>query len=82
MVTRFKRQFYGIRFLFGAAKLTTNSDQDKYSYFGYDIRLDSHSLFPLSDSYWGINVVIFGIDNSSSVHIILQDQTKNFKSIL
>ena len=32
------------------------------------IGFDSRFLFSYPDFYWGKNVVIFGVDNSSSVH--------------
>ena len=51
--------------LFGAVKLTKNSDPDKYSYSGFDIGFDSRFSSILNS--WGKNVTIFGVDNSSSV---------------
>ena len=54
--------------LFGAVKLTKNADPDKYSYSGYDIGFDSRPRFSYPDFDWGKNVVIFGVDNNSSVH--------------
>ena len=53
---------------FGAAKSTKNTDPDKYSYSGHVIGFDSRSIFSLPNFDWGKNV-IFGVDNSSSVHI-------------
>ena len=55
--------------MFGSVKLTKNADRDKYNYSGYGIRLDSRSEFALSDHSMGINVIIFGANMSSSVHI-------------
>ena len=55
--------------LFGAAKLTYNSDPDKYKYSTYGIEFDSRSEFSWTDGSMGKNVIIFGVDNSSSVHI-------------
>ena len=55
--------------LFGAVKLTKNTDPDKFKCSGYGIGLDSRSEFSLSDGSMGKNVVIFGADMSSSVHI-------------
>ena len=55
--------------LFGAVKLTKNPDPDKYSYSGYGIGFDSRSLFSVPNFDCGKNVVIFGVDNSSSVHM-------------
>ena len=51
--------------LYGAVKLTKNADPDKYSYPGYGIGLDSRSLFLISDFYFGKNVIIFAVENSS-----------------
>ena len=54
--------------MFGAIKLTKNSDIDKYECAGYGIGFDSKGIFlhPLGET--GVNVVIFGADMSSSVH--------------
>ena len=55
-------------FSVGAVKLTKNANFDKYSYSGYGIRFDWFSS--LSDgSGYVKNVIIYGIDNSSTVHI-------------
>ena len=53
-------------FLFGAVKL--NADSDKYKYFGYGIGFDSRRSFTFSNEL-GPNVIIFGADMSSSVHV-------------
>ena len=63
--------------LFRSAKLTKNADLDKYKHSSYDIRFDSRSEFLFRDESFGKNVIIFGADMSSSVHI----DNKN-KSIL
>ena len=55
--------------LFGAVKSTKNADPDKYSYSGHGIGFDSRLLFSVTNFDWSKNVVIFGVDNSSSVHI-------------
>ena len=55
--------------MLGAVKLTKSADPDKYSYSGYGIGFDSRSLFLFPNSNWGQNVVIFGVDNSSLIHI-------------
>ena len=58
--------------------MTKNAGPDKYSQFGYDIGFDTHRNLLLSDgSGFGKNVIIFRVDNKSSVLI---DKTK--KSIL
>ena len=53
--------------MFGAVKLTKNSDIDKYKYSGYGIRFDRKREFSFGDGF-GQNVIIFGADISSSVH--------------
>ena len=50
-------------------KLTKNADPDKYGCNGYGIGLDARSQFSLPHSSSGKNVSIFGIKNSSSVHV-------------
>ena len=61
--------------LFGAIKLTKNSDIDKYEYAGYGIEFDSKETFSNPSETTGVNVVIFGADMSSSVHA--NNKTKN-----
>ena len=55
--------------LFGGVKLAKNADPDKYFYSGYSIGFDSHSLFTYQDIDWGKNVVIYRVDNGSSVYV-------------
>ena len=55
--------------LFGAVKLTENADPDKYEYSGYGKGFDSRSQFSWTDGSNGKNVIVFGVDNSYSVHI-------------
>ena len=50
--------------LFGSVKLAKNADLDKYVYTSYDIGFHSHLEFSLPE-----NVIIFGVDLSSPVHI-------------
>ena len=54
--------------LLGNVKITKMADPDKYSYSGYRIVFDSHSLCSIPNFDWGKNVLIFGVDTSSSVH--------------
>ena len=54
--------------LFGAVKLTENADTDKYKYFSYAIGFDRHRCFLFGDEV-GKNVIIFGVDMSSSPYI-------------
>ena len=51
------------------AKFTKNGDADHYSYCGYGIGFDSSSSFSFPSFDWSKNNIIFGVDNSSSVHI-------------
>ena len=53
----------------GFVKLTKNADPDKFKYSGYAIGFDSRSEFSLPDGIVGRNVIIFGADLSSSVHV-------------
>ena len=53
--------------MFGAVKLTKNSDIDKYRYGGYSIDFDSKESF-LHSNGLGRNATIFGADMSSPTH--------------
>ena len=55
--------------LFVAVNLTKNADPDKSKYSGYGLGFDSCSQFLWKDGSYGKNVTIFGVDNTSSVHI-------------
>ena len=57
------------RCLFGGVKLAKNADRDKYLYSGYGIGFDSRSENSSLEGSVGKNVIIFGVDISSSVHI-------------
>ena len=61
--------------LFGAVSLTKNSDMDKYGYSGYGIGFDRHGSFSFPGTRLGRNVIIFGVDMSSST------KTENSKKI-
>ena len=52
---------------FGGVKLAKNSGLNKYEYSGFGIGFSSE--FSLPDSSVGKNIVIFGVDMSSSVHV-------------
>ena len=54
--------------LFGAVSLTKNADIDKYKYSGYGIGLDRRGIFSFANGL-GSNVIIFGVDMSSSAKI-------------
>ena len=49
--------------------LTENAEPDKYEYSGYRILLDVRSQLSLFGGNWAKNIIIFGVDNSSSVHV-------------
>ena len=55
--------------LFGSVKLTKNDDPTKYKYSSYGIGFDFRLRFSFTDGSMGRNVIIFGADISSSVHI-------------
>ena len=55
--------------MFRSVRLTKNADPDKYKYSSYGIGFDSHSQFLFTDGSMGKNVIIFGADMSSSVHV-------------
>ena len=55
--------------VFGAVTLTKNADIEKYKYSGYGIGFDRRSSFSFSSGGFGQNVLIFGADMSSSIHI-------------
>ena len=55
--------------LFGAVGLTKNPDINKYKYSGYGIEFDRHGSFSFPDNGLGRNVIIFGVDMSSSANI-------------
>ena len=54
--------------LFGAVTLTKNADIDKYGYSGYGIGFDRRGSFSFPGGGFGQNVLIFGLDMSSSAH--------------
>ena len=49
--------------------MTKNADIEKYRYSGYGIGFDRRSSFSFASSGFGQNVLIFGADMSSSIHI-------------
>ena len=54
---------------FGAVSLTKNADIDRYGYSGYGIGVDRHGSFSFPGTGLGGNVIIFGVDVSSSTKI-------------
>ena len=65
--------------MFGAVKLNKNADIDKYHYSGCGIGFDRKSSFSFPGGGFGQNVIIFGVDVSSSVHV---DNKKKYILIL
>ena len=65
--------------LFGAVSLTKNPDIDKYKYSGYGIGFDRHGSFSSPGIGLGRNLIIFGVDMSSSTKI---DNWKKYILIL
>ena len=55
--------------LFGAVSITENADTDKNKYSGYGIGFDWTGVYLLPDGSFGRNIVIFGVDMSSSAHV-------------
>ena len=55
--------------LFGAINLTKNADFDKCKYSGFGIGFDIHESFSFPGGGFGCNVINFGVDVSSSVHV-------------
>ena len=55
--------------LFGTVTLTKNVDIERYKYSGYGIGFDRRSSFSFTGGGFGQNVLIFGADMSTSIHI-------------
>ena len=49
--------------------LTKNADIDEYRYSGYGIGFDRRSSFPFPGGGFAQNIIIFGADMNSSIHI-------------
>ena len=56
-------------YLFGVVTLTKNADIKKYKYSGYGIGFDRRSSFSFPSGGFEQNVLIFGADMSTSIHI-------------
>ena len=65
--------------LFGAVTLTKKADIEKYKYSGYGIGFDRRSSFSFPSGVFGQNVLIFGADMSTSIHI---DNKKKYILVL
>ena len=55
--------------LFGEVTLTKKANIEKYKYSGYGIGFDRRSSFSFPSGGFGQNVLVFGADMSSSIHI-------------
>ena len=55
--------------MFGAVRLTKNADIDKYGYSGHGIGFDRTWNFSFPGDGFGISVIPFGADMSSSIHV-------------
>ena len=55
--------------MFGAVTLTKNNDIDKYGYSGCGNGFNRRSSFSFPGGGFGQNIIIFGVDMSSSPHI-------------
>ena len=69
MIRKFKYTFPLKNCLFGSVKLIKSADPDKYKYSGYAIEFDYRSEFSFTDGSMGKNLIMFGDDISSFVHI-------------
>ena len=49
--------------------MTKNADIEKYKYSGYGIGFDRRSSFSFPSGGFGQNVLIFGADMSTTIHI-------------
>ena len=49
--------------------MTKNADVDKYKYSGYGIAFDRKRSFSFPGGGYGQNVIIFGADMNSSIHV-------------
>ena len=54
--------------MFGATTITKINDKENYVYSGYGIAFDGKGFWSFGNGY-ARNVVIFGVDTSSSSHI-------------
>ena len=55
--------------LFGAVSITKNADIDENKYSGNGIGFDRTGVYLVPDGSFGRNVVIFGVDMTSSAHV-------------
>ena len=65
--------------MFGAVSLTKHVDIDRYQYSGYGIGFDRKGEFSFGSNGFGRNVIILGVDVSSSVRA---NNKKNYILVL
>ena len=75
-ITKFKNKIPSITNLTNNAFLNAKIIEVKYSYLEYGIGFHSRSLFPISNFDCDKNVIIFGVDMSSSACI---DNKKTYR---
>ena len=68
--------------LFGAATLTKHVNINRYGYSGYGIGFDRKGSFSFSGGGYGQNVLIFGVDMSSSPHIDNKKKTYQYQDLV
>ena len=66
--------------LFGAVTLTKNADIGKYGYSGYGIGFDRRGSFSFPSGGFDQNVLVFGVDMSSSAHIDNKEKDINLRN--
>ena len=62
-------QYWQLHYFELSVKLTKNADIDKHKYFGYGIGFDGAGFYSYPSGGTGRNVIIFGVDLSSSTKI-------------
>ena len=50
-------------------QLPKNADNDKYGYYDYGTEFDGKSSFSFPDGGFGRNIIIFGVNMGSSIHV-------------
>ena len=55
--------------MFGAVTFAKNVDIDKHQNSGYGIGFNGRGSFSFPGDGFGCNVIIFGVDMSSSIHV-------------
>ena len=61
--------------LFGGVRLTESADFNKYGHSDYGIGFDGRGSFSFPGGGFDINVIIFGIEMSYSIHVDNKNRT-------